>query len=205
MKEDTTGRATAVTRLKDKNKEEVGTALMSFTAVSTHKEMATAFVNELIRLGKKIMPDKDLSIEDLIAICHTALEIGEKGIVMLEGRHLRGRIGEQISRADRYDETFSIFVIRAESVRGSSKYDAIVDTLCERLRKTDLMFLSKQRVVLLLPHTIFAACKILSKRIHDLLGPSVDLDLDMDFATYPSEGFEKGSNVLDWAEDQIRG
>ena len=203
MSEDTTGQSTAVTRL-DKKKEP-GAAQMSFTAVSTHQAMADAFVKELLRLGKKIMPDRDLSVEDLVSICHTAMDGRERGVVMLEGRHLRGRIGEQLSRAERYKESFSIFVIELESMRDTNSYDAVVDTLCERMRKTDLMFLFKYRVVLILPHTKHDGCEILSHRIRELLGSAMkELKIQMSFTTYPSDQFEKGSDVLDWAEDKIR-
>ena len=207
MTQDSTGQTTKVA----KNKES-GTAdhpLMSFTAVTTHKSMAAAFVKELIKAGQRMLPDKDLSPEDLLTICHVALDKREHGAIMLEGRHLRGRIGEQLSRAQRYKEPFSLLVLKFESGITPITYDAIVDTLCERMRDTDLMFLFKYRVVLLLPHTAQEAVQKLSTRILGLLETNVEWPanlgrLEMATATFPDPEFHTASKMLDWAEDQIR-
>ena len=90
-------------------------------------------------------------------------------------------------------------------MRNTASYDAVVDTLCERMRKTDLMFLFKYRIVLILPHTKAEGCEILSRRIQELLGPAMkEMKIEMSFTTYPSEQFATGTEVLDWAEDKIR-
>jgi hypothetical protein len=205
MTEDTTSRTTKVTKVKDA-KDGYEPPLMSYTAVTSHQAMAEAFMSELIRIGNRIMPDHSLTVTDLFTICHVALDKVEKGVVMLEGRHLRARIGEQISRADRYKEPFSLLILKFDESVNTTAYDALVDTLCERMRKTDLMFLFKSRVVLLLPHTIAPACLSLSKRIRELLSNSSTIDSEIDFAmlTYPSPKIRRATQVLDWAEDHLR-
>ncbi len=205
MPNDTTGQTTTVTRMKEK-RESGETPLMSYTAVTSHQTMAEAFMNELVRVGQKMTPDRTLSMEDVLTICHVALDRKERGVVMLEGRHLRGRIGEQISRADRYKEAFSLLVLKLESVKNSVEYDSIVDTLCERMRKTDLMFLFKQRIVLILPHTHADACQLLSRRIQVLLKETVATKPNVEFGhmTYPNPEVTTTPQVLDWAEDQLR-
>lgn len=198
--------STVVTRVSA-NKDSGVQPLMSYTAVTTHREMAEAFVRELIRMGQQIMPDHDLTVEDLISICHIALDNKkDTGVVMLEGRHLRGRIGEQLSRGDRYKEPFSLMVLKLSEGSTKPEYEAVVDTLCERMRKTDLMFLFKSRVVLILPHTIKENCGMLAGRIAHLLKEAVNtgIDVEIEHLTYPDPDLPSKSSVLDWAEDQLR-
>lgn len=197
--------STVVTRVSS-NKDSSVQPMMSYTAVTTHREMAEAFVNELIRMGQRIMPDHDLTVEDLVSICHIALDKKDAGVVMLEGRHLRGRISEQLSRGDRYKEPFSLMVLRLSSETTRTEYEAVVDTLCERMRKTDLMFMFKSKIVLILPHTIKDNCGILAERIEHLLKEAVNtgIQVDINHLTYPDPGIESKSVVLDWTEDQLR-
>jgi hypothetical protein len=197
--------STVVTRVSG-NKDSSVQPLMSYTAVTSHREMAEAFVKEVMRFGQRIMPDHDLTVEDMIAIFHIALNKRDAGVVMLEGRHLRGRITEQLSRADRYSEPFSLMVIKLEESTTKAEYEAVVDTLCERMRKTDLMFLFKSRLVLILPHTKKENCDMLSDRIGQLLKDAVNTGIQVDIShlTYPDADRPGKSTVLDWAEDQLR-
>jgi hypothetical protein len=174
--------------------------------VTSHREMATAFVKELLRHGNKIMHDHELTIEDLVAICHLAMERREKGVTMLEGRHLRGRVSEQISRADRYNEPFSLMIVKLVPSLDVTSYDSVVDTLCERMRKTDLMFIFKSRVVLLLPHTAKEPCSLFAARVKQLLETAVTAGAFevIESITYPDPDITSRSHVLDWAEDALR-
>ena len=167
---------------------------------------AVAFLNELIATGQEMMPDHDLSIEDLVTICHVAVDKRQAGVVMLEGRHLRGRIGEQISRANRYEESFSLLALKFDAQPPPHVYDSVVDTLCERMRKSDLMFMFKSRLVLVLPHTPSSACEMLKERIRGLLQAvhGTPPDIEMAGLTYPAPELEGSSAVLDWCEDQLR-
>ncbi|MFO8073113.1 MAG: hypothetical protein R6V85_14675 [Polyangia bacterium] len=204
MSEQGTGSSTVVTRVtKDKKDDHPS---MSYTAVTTHREMAEAFVRELLRVGQKIIPDHELDIEDLISICHAALDRREDGVQMLEGRHLRGRIGEQLSRADRYGEAFSVMVLGFDDSPDETTYEAVVDTLYERMRKTDLVFLFKARIVLILPHTNGRQIDQFNERIDGLLAAAFGMPplISRDTLTYPSEGLPKPSAMLDWVEDKLR-
>jgi hypothetical protein len=205
MAEENNSTTTVVTRVT-KEKETGEHPMMSYTAVTTHRAMAQAFMSEILRVARRIMPDHELSIEELVSICHVALDNRERGVVMLEGKHLRGRIAEQLSRADRYQETFSVQVISWDKQSGKVDYDSVVDTLCERLRKTDLMFLFKSRIVLLLPHTGADSCNKLGDRIHCLIQAAFDHpeDIIIDRLTYPWPEIARASEVLDWVEDKIR-
>jgi hypothetical protein len=204
MSEDASS-TTVVTKITADKDSKVQPA-MSFTAVTSHKEMADAFVREILRLAQRIIPDHELSIEDLMAICHMALDRREAGIVMMEGRHLRGRVAEQISRADRYDEPFSLMVLRLEELPDKAAYESVVETLCERMRKTDLMFMFKHRIVLILPHTPRKPRRMLEERIKCLLEAAFNEVRNMDIhgLTYPDPSLKNKSSVLDWVEDHLR-
>jgi len=197
--------STVVTRVTGKKDTDVH-PMMSYTAVTSHREMAVAFVRELLRHGNRIMNDHELTIEDLVTICHLALSQRETGVMMLEGRHLRARVSEQISRADRYNEPFSVMFVRLNASLDRSGYDSVVDTLCERMRKTDMLFIFKSRLALILPHTLKDPCAILAARVQQLLETAVATGIidGIPTLTYPDPEITARSQVLDWAEDQLR-
>ncbi|MCP4604732.1 MAG: hypothetical protein GY847_30125 [Proteobacteria bacterium] len=205
MSDESSSHTTMVTQAgKDKDSDE--SPMMSYTAVTSHQAMAEAFIRELVQLGQKMLPDHNLSTEDLITISQLALNRKENGVVILEGRHLRGRISEQISRAKRYKEPFSLLILKFDNQNDTSMYDSMVDTLCERLRKTDLMFLFKLRIALILPHTETEACQKLHERIKSLLKATVPPKKEVIFSkfTYPDDKEITASQILDWAEDELR-
>jgi hypothetical protein len=205
MTEESTGRSTVVTRVTA-GREQAETPLMSYTAVTSHRTMADAFARKLLDVGQRIIKDHDLSIEDLIAILHVACDTREESVTMLEGRHLRGRVGEQLSRADRYSEPFGLMVLGLHQLPDKAAYDSVVDTLYERMRKTDLVFLFKTRIVLLLPHTNAMQIVQLTERLNGLLAAAFEVPPQVPIAslTYPSPDIERHSGVLDWVEDQLR-
>ena len=181
--------------------------MMSFTAVTSHQAMASAFVNEMLRTAQLLIPDRDLTAEDLLSILQRALfDDKDRTITMVSGRHLRSRISEQVSRARRYKEPFSLVVLKMEAEMDKEDYEAVVDTLRERMRQTDMIFLFKHRIVLLLPHTERDACKMLEERIQTLIKNCLSEHPPVATArmTFPNPEFEKGMEVLDWAENQLR-
>ncbi len=198
--------STAVTKISV-TKKASAQPLMSYTAVTSHQAMAAAFVSEVLRSAQQLIPDRELTAEDVFSIFQRALfDDRERSITLVSGRHLRSRISEQISRAKRYNEPFSMVALNLDHVTAPEDYDSIVDTLRERMRQTDLIFLFKHRIVLLLPHTEKASCQILEGRIHQLLKSCLqDLpEVETSCMTYPDSGIEKGMEVLDWAENQLR-
>jgi len=180
--------------------------MMSYTAVSSHPAMAEAFVNQIIRLANQMVSDHELTALELMKICQFSLSRRESSRSVEQGRHLRRRIKEQISRADRYREPFSMIAFRLDNVGPQSEYDSIVDTIFERVRQTDLIFLFKTRVLLILPHTVKESRDVLRKRIYQLLETTLaeHAVIEYDEMTYPDPRFKKGTEVLDWSEDQLR-
>ncbi len=205
MGKDPTSGSSTITSLT-KKRDPADHPLMSYTAVTSHQSMAEAFLEELISLGQKIMPDHVLTITDVLSICKVALKQGGPGVVVLEGRHLRGRISEQLSRADRYKESFSVLVLQFDNADDGNVYDSMVDTLCERMRKTDLLFLFRSRIVLVLPHTEAHACIALQKRILSLVDDAMNPKPEIGFhaLTYPNPDLSRSMKVLDWVEDRLR-
>lgn len=199
-------RQTSVTRVTNSKKSDEH-PLMSFTAVMSHQAMAEAFINELVRVAQRIIPDRDISPQDLVSILQVAMaDRVEPSITMVGGRHLRARISEQVSRARRYNEPFSLLVLHLDNVTSSDDYEAIVDTLRERMRQTDFLFLFKVRIVILLPHADEVACSTLVGRIKNLVENCLAnrLTLQMSHLTYPHSDLVKASDVLDWTENQLR-
>lgn len=201
-----TGSTTVVTKVT-KDQEPGEHPIMSFTAVTTHRTMAEAFVRELLSTGQRIMQDHELTVEDLVSICHVALDKRDEGMVMLEGRHLRARVSEQVSRAKRYQEEFSLMSVRFGEVPEENAYDAMLDTLAERMRNTDMLFMFKSRMVIMLPHTPKEPCEMLSDRVRGLIDAAFANNappIEINWMTFPDPEIEKGSEVLDWCEDQLR-
>ena len=202
-REDSTTAVTKVSRQQRPSDHPI----MSYTAVTSHQAMAEAFVMEVLRNAQSIIPDHHLSAEELITIFQLALNTQtDRSITMVSGRHLRARITEQVSRAQRYQEPFSLLVLNLDHVRAEEDYDAIVDTLRERMRQTDLIFLFKHRIVLLLPHTNVKPCKILQGRIEQLLKECLDTlpDIATSHLTFPNTSMKNAMEVLDWAENRLR-
>lgn len=205
-KNDREENTTAVTKVL-KNSSSSGHPIMSYTTVTSHQAMAEAFVNEILRNSQHLIPDHTLTAEELMAIFRLALDTNnDRSITMVSGRHLRARIAEQVSRAQRYREPFSLLVLNLDGVTDTEDYEAIVDTLRERMRQTDLIFLFKYRIVLLLPHTSMEPCKILLERIQLLLKECSDTipQITIGHLTFPNPSINNAMEVLDWVENILR-
>ncbi len=195
---------TAVTKISNK-KRNSDHPTMSFTAVTSHKAMAEAFVEQLTRAAAKIIPDRPVTAEDIVKVCQLALQDKpDQSITMVGGRHLRARVSDQVSRAKRYNEPFSLVILDLSNLTQKEEYDSVVDTLRERMRQTDLLFLFKYRIALLLPHTEESACKMLVNRIQSLIGSVNIPSVNAATLTYPHAEITRTSEVLDWAENALR-
>jgi hypothetical protein len=205
MSDATNQNSTVITRISAA-KPESAPATMSYTAVTTHPDMALSFTGQLLRFAGQLIPDRRLSIEDIITVCRTALTHTEQHMLILEGRQLRGRISEQLSRARRYGEPFSLIVLKLAGDISGDVHESLVDTLCERMRQTDILFTFKKRIVLMLPHTEEHASIILTTRVKDLLAANLPAGCleSIERLSFPCTTITKASQVLDWAEDQLR-
>ncbi|MCU0661855.1 MAG: hypothetical protein MUC50_05960 [Myxococcota bacterium] len=202
---DSTG-STTVTRSASGKDPSESTAL-TYSEVISQKTVAETLVRKLLAHALGIIKDRPLTTKDLYKICQLALGSEKETVPILEGRHLRSRVSEQLSRAQRYKEPFSLLAIHLPGQIDSPSYDSVIDALAERMRDSDMLFTFKVCIVLLLPHTPKDGVQRLVGRVHTLLaathkeGPA----LTMNSLTYPDPSITKRSEVLDWAEDQLRG
>jgi len=180
--------------------------LMSYTAVTTDREMATSFVRQLLQASSKMIPTREWSAQDLRDILGYVLEGGVDPVPTLEGRYLRKRLKEQLARAERYQEPFSLMFVNLSDNADTIHHQGLVDLLMERLRRSDMVFLYRRRVAIILPHTNEKAAEGLVARIRTLATATIppEVTIDMLVRTYPSAEFGHPSEVLDWAEDQLR-
>gem|GEM_PF-952107 len=180
--------------------------LMSYTAVTTDREMATSFVRLLLQAASKMIPTREWSAQDLRDILGFVLEGGVDPVPMLEGRYLRKRLKEQLARAERYHEPFSLMFVTLGENADPIHHQGLVDLLMERLRRSDMVFLYRRRVAIILPHTNEKAAEGLIARIRALAAATIpsDVTIEMLVRTYPSGAFAQPAEVLDWAEDQLR-
>jgi len=177
---------------------------MSFTVVTSNREMAGSFSRYLLAAASKMVP-RDWTVKDLVDVLAFVLEGGDEPVQFIEGRYLRKRVREQVARAERYEEPFSMMIIVFGKGIAGETYESLVDVLTERLRRSDMVFLYKHRIVILLPHTPASVIGRLQNRITKLAAATIGID-DLDFTTasYPGERFSRSEEVLDWVEDQLR-
>jgi hypothetical protein len=177
---------------------------MSYTAITSNREMAGSFSRYLLAAANKMSP-REWSVQDLADVLTFVLEGGDSPVQFIEGRYLRKRIREQIARAERYKEPFSIMVLALSQGAMMESYEGLVDLLSERLRRSDMVFLYKHRVAVLLPHTPLDVMERLEERIAKLARATLGLrDIEFMVASYPAEQFGTPEEVLDWVEDQLR-
>jgi hypothetical protein len=178
---------------------------MSYTAVTSNREMAGGFTRYLLAAAGRMVP-REWSVQDLSDILTFVLEGGDSPVQFIEGRYLRKRIREQVARADRYAEPFSMLVLRMEEEPGREDVqESLVDVLTERLRRSDMVFLYRHRIAILLPHTPAAVLSRLQERIRRLAEASLGLkEIGFEAASYPGEEFGRPDDVLDWVEDRLR-
>lgn len=180
--------------------------LMSYTAITSDREMAGAFVRMIVAAACKMVPNRQWSASDVRDVIAFALEGGVDPVPLLEGRYLRKRLKEQLARAERYQEPFSLMFIVLPEETDAGQIQALVDLLMERLRRSDMLFLYRHRIAIVLPHTNEKAAEGLIARITNLASATMGADLRLDFhtRTYPHPGFKHPTEVLDWAEDELR-
>ncbi|NMC69066.1 MAG: hypothetical protein GYA57_03240 [Myxococcales bacterium] len=180
--------------------------LMSYTAITTDREMATSFVRQLLQAASKMIPTREWSAQDLRDILGFVLEGGVDPVPTLEGRYLRKRLKEQLARAERYSEPFSLMFVSLGENADAIHHQGLVDLLMERLRRSDMVFLYRRRVAIILPHTNEKAAEGLIARIRTLAAATIPPDVAIEtlVRTYPSAEFSHPAEVLDWAEDQLR-
>ena len=169
--------------------------------------LAQRLARRLAEAAKEISPGRDWSLEDL----RDVLEVACRGpspdrVRVLEGRYFRKRLREQCAIADRYGDPFACVVVRIGQDLDASIYDSVLDAIAERLRRTDMVFLYKRRLALILPRMRAVALGPLIERVRSLVafGAGPDALDAVKSLVYPDPLHPDTQSVLDWAEDQLR-
>ena len=179
---------------------------MSYTGVTTNRDMAQALLDRLLKVAEKMVPEKRWAIDDLLAVLRTAVDPRSGAAAMLEGKYLRRSLREQMALSDRYKETFSILVMAFDAKGDEGLQQSLIDAVIERLRKSDMVFLFRRRAVILLPRTDAAAAEKLMSRLRLLFSTAIGGDLAVAFRcrTYPAPDITSQDEILDWTEEQLR-
>lgn len=169
--------------------------------------LAQQFARRLALEAKEIAPNANWSVEDLrdvleVAVQGTALE----GVRVVEGRYLRKRVREQCAFTERYGEPFALVVVQLVPEPHEGLYARVVESVVERLRRTDMIAIYKRRFALLLPRMEAAAISSLldriAARVDQVAGKKVVESVDGQIYQHPA--FPDTQSVLDWLEDHLR-
>jgi hypothetical protein len=167
--------------------------------------LAQRFVRRLAEAAREISPGRSWSMEDLRDVCEAAVR-GPRtdGVGVFEGRYLRKRLREHCGLADRYGDPFSVVVLTFAETPDGATYESALDAVVERLRRTDMVFLYRRRLVLVLPRVRSGALAQLVERVAALVRAGTDLALAVATLSYPDPAVPDTQGVLDWIEDQLR-
>lgn len=169
--------------------------------------LADRFARRLSDLANQAIGGRRWSIEDLKDIFEAAVRgKRDEGVRIVEGRYFRKRVREQCALADRYGDPFAVVVISLKPEPAAGVYQSVLDAVVERLRRTDMVFLYRQRFALLLPRMREESLGPLVDRVRELIavgagGESIE---EIGHIVYPREPLDGTQAVLDWAEDQLR-
>ncbi len=169
--------------------------------------LARRFARQLVEAASEIAPGREWSIEDLHDVLMSAVQVVPAGQVrMVEGRHFRKRLREQCAVIERYGESFACVVLTLSAERPNALYTSVLDAVTERLRRTDMVFLYRKRVALILPRMGPDALQPFIERLRALVavGPGEDALVEIAALAYPNDAIDETQGVLDWAEDQLR-
>ncbi len=169
--------------------------------------LAQRMARKLVALARKTMPNREWTPEDLRDVLEVAVHgTPQKAARLLEGRYFRKRLREQINLADRYGDTFAVVVLSMVEGVGQEVYSSVLDAVTERLRRTDMVFLYRRRFALVLPRMRVASLEPLLERVLALIavGAGSQALESIHSLVYPESTIEDGTEVLDWAEDQLR-
>lgn len=174
--------------------------------------LAQRFARRLAGLARQIAPGREWTPEDLRDVLEIAVHGStQQSARVLEGRHFRKRLREQVGLADRYGDSFAVVVITVADGVNEGVYSSVLDAVTERLRKTDMVFLYRRRFALLLPRMRASGLEPLIQRVRELVAVGAGASTIERIASlvYPDVAFAEGAeddgvSVLDWAEDQLR-
>ena len=187
--------------------DETAIAKGDLQRLCANPHLAQRFARLLAKAAQGVSPGREWTPEDLRDVLEVAVHgTGQESARVLEGRYFRKRLREQLNLADRYGDSFAVVVITMAPGVSEGVYASVLDAVTERLRRTDMIFLYRRRFALVLPRMRPAALEPLIDRVRELVAIGAgDATLErIDSLCYPTDEIAEGSDVLDWAEDQLR-
>jgi hypothetical protein len=169
--------------------------------------LAQRFARRLAELARDIAPGRQWSIEDLRDVLEVACRgPRQQSVQVLEGRYFRKRLREHCALAERYGDPFAVLVVKLEHEATPPVYESVLDAITDRLRRTDMVFLYKRRVALILPRMRAVALEPLIERVRALVavGAGRESIAGVSRLVFPAPEYADTQAVLDWAEDQLR-
>jgi hypothetical protein len=192
---------------KDTTKTQRLQPVFDYESISKDHKSAERFVRRLLDAATVLVPDHEWAEDDLREVIDFATTSATEVIPVLSARQYRKRLREEAARADRYKQTFSTMIVRLADKGEDEDYASVLDALIERLRKTDLVFLYKRHVAILLPHTGAPVLNTLVGRIRALIAAvsSVDADqIGIVSLSYPSREMSSSEALFAWAETHLK-
>lgn len=169
--------------------------------------LAQQFARRLALAAKELAPAANWSVEDLRDVLEVAVQgAALEGVRVVEGRYLRKRVREQCAFTDRYGEPFALVVVQLAAEPHEGLYAKVVESVVEKLRRTDMIAIYRRRFALLLPRMEATALGGLldriAARVDHVAGKKVVEGVDGQI--YPHAAFPDTQSVLDWLEDHLR-
>ena len=169
--------------------------------------LAQQFARRLALAAKELVPNATWAIEDLRDVLEVAvLGAQQDAVRIVEGRYLRKRVREQCAFADRYGDPFALLVAKMQPEPADGAYSAALESVVQRLRRSDMVTIYRRRIALLLPRMHREALPTLVDRVRERLdqaGPTPVVE-EMRWVMYPDPALTETQAVLDWLEDELR-
>ena len=169
--------------------------------------LAQQFARRLALSAKDLVPNATWSVEDLRDVLEVAVQgAALEGVRIVEGRYLRKRVREQCAFAERYGEPFALVVVQLVPEPREGLYTSVVESVVEKLRRTDMIAIYRRRFALLLPRMDHAVLGSLLDRIAARVDQAAGKKVveTVEGTIYPDANLPDTQSVLDWLEDQLR-
>lgn len=177
------------------------------SAICADPSLAQMLAQQLVEAARELAPAREWSIEDVFEV----LEVAVNGphqlpVRILEGRYFRKRLREHCQQAEQYGGSFACLVISLRPEQSEATYQSILDAVTERLRRTDMVFLYRRRLAMILPRMGEYGLVPLIDRLRELVAVGVGEGALESIASlvFPNADLPDTQSVLDWAEDQLR-
>lgn len=175
-------------------------------SILSQRTVSRWFAEEVRRAADTIVPSRRWTIQEVRAVLEAATDAEvEPDVHILEGRYFRKRLREQFALAERHGDPFCCVVFHLAPERSSAMYASVLDAMVERLRCSDMVFLYRRRLAVILPRMRLADLGPLMARLMRLVGvgPGTEAIVGHSHLECPRPG-QNLRDVLDWAEDQLR-